>query len=275
MDKFERICRDIKAVKIQGAENVAKAAVEALMLRSDPRAVAKLISLRPTEPCLRNVVRYVRGNPEKFGPLALLHFEDSAKKIAQYGSMKIEDGMTVFTHCHSSVVIDIIRKAKEQGKKFSVNCTETRPLFQGRKTARDVAAIGIPVTMWVDSGARIAMKESDMFIFGADAITSEGKVVNKIGTEMFAEIAESYGKDAYCCTNSWKYDPVTVFGKKEPVERRDAKEIWDKPPRGVKIMNLAFENVDRKLITSIISELGDFSPSVFVQEVRKAYPWIE
>jgi ribose 1,5-bisphosphate isomerase len=275
MDKFERICRDIESVKIQGAEKVAMAAVEALTIRSDKKSVKRLIALRATEPCLRNAIKFVLEDPEKNASVAIRHFSEARKKIYEYGARKIENDMTVFTHCHSSIVMGVIRKAWEDGKRFSVFCTETRPLFQGRKTAKEIASIGIPVTMWVDSGARMAIRDSDIFLFGADAITSEGKVVNKIGTEMFAEIAEKYDTDSYCCTNSWKYDPMTVFGKCEPIERRDPKEVWERAPKRVKIMNLAFERVHPNLMTAIISELGDFPPPIFTQEVRKAYPWLK
>ncbi len=273
MDKFEQICRDIKSVKIQGAEAVAEAAVKALMIRNDNKAVEKLVSLRVTEPCLRNAVEFVKKDPATLGPQALQHFKDS-DRLFEYGAKKVEDDMIVFTHCHSSAVMGVLKKAKENGVKFQLYCTETRPLFQGRKTAKEISSIGVPVTMWVDSGARMALRDSDVFFMGCDAVTSEGKVINKIGSEMFAEIAEKYDTDTYCCTDSWKYDPLTVFGKREPIERRDSKEVWDKSPKGVDIMNLAFERVDPKLITAIISELGDFPPSVFIQEVRKAYPWL-
>ena len=274
MDEFESICRKIKSVQIQGAENVAKSSVKALRIKNDKKSIQKLLSLRPTEPALRNVVNFIKDDPCKLGTQALKHFSESDKMMAEYGARKIEDGMTVFTHCHSSNVIAVLKKAKEEGKKFKVYCTETRPLFQGRKTAKDMAKLKIPVTMFVDSGARIALKDSDLFMFGADAITSEGKVVNKIGTEMFAEVADKYDTDSYCCTDSWKYDPETVFGKKEPIEIRNPGEIWKEQPKGVKIMNLAFEGVDPDLITGIITELGVHPPEVFVQEVRKAYPWM-
>ena len=91
---------------------------------------------------------------------------------------------------------------------------------------------------------------------------------------MFAEVAEKHDTDVYCCTDSWKYDPMTVFGKREPIERRNPKEVWEKPPKGVNVMNLAFERVDPKLITAIITELGDYPPAVFIQEVKNAYPWL-
>ncbi|MBN1896837.1 MAG: hypothetical protein JW789_03885 [Candidatus Aenigmarchaeota archaeon] len=272
MGEFEQICRDITTVKIQGAQNIAKAAVRALMLRSDRKSIEKLISLRPTEPALRNAILFAKSNPKNLGPAALSHLRDSKKKIAEYGSRKIENGMKVFTHCHSSNVIEILKEAKRQGKKFEVYNTETRPLLQGRKTAKELAALKIPVTHFVDSGGRIALKDADIFLFGADAITSEGRIFNKIGTEMFAEIANKHDTDTYCCTDSWKYDPVTVFGRKEPVERREAKEVWPGAPKGVTVMNLAFEGVHHEAVTAVISELGVHPPLVFLQEVRSAYP---
>jgi len=275
MDKFEEICRKIKKMEIQGAENVAKAAVKALMIKSDAQSVKKLVSLRPTEPCLRNAVNFVKPDPEKLGPVALRHFRESDKKIAEYGAKKIEDGMIVFTHCHSSGVIDILKEAKRQGKNFELHNTETRPVFQGRKTAKEIASIGVHVKHYVDAAARFALKKADVFLFGADAITTEGKVINKIGTELFAEIADKYDIPAYSCTDSWKFDPLTVFGFREPIERRGAEEVWEKPPKNVEIVNLAFERIDTQLITAIISELGVYSPDIFLQEVRKAYPFLK
>ena len=63
-DKFERICQDIKAIKIQGAENIARASLRALLIKHDSQSVNKLISLRPTEPCLRNCIKHALSFPE-------------------------------------------------------------------------------------------------------------------------------------------------------------------------------------------------------------------
>ncbi|UCC91622.1 MAG: hypothetical protein JSV39_04940 [Candidatus Aenigmatarchaeota archaeon] len=301
MSKFEKTLRDIKSVKIQGAENVAKASMEALMScfskRKFRRAdvfLSKFSSLskrlagtRPTEPLLRNSIRFVEkemgseGEPSEMMKRmfsacrqVLYHYEVAGKSIADIGSNKIENGMRVFTHCHSSSVTGTLKRAKEQGKKFEVYNTETRPLFQGRITARELARAGIKVTHFVDSGARVALKEADLMLIGADAITSEGKVINKIGSEMFAIIAEKYAVPVYVLSDSWKFDPQSIYGIPEPIERRSYKEVWAKRPRGVEISNIAFEKVDPDLIAAIISELGVYTPENFVSEVKRTYPWL-
>jgi len=278
MDKFERfnkICNDIKTLKIQGAENIAKAAAKALLLRHDKKAVEKLLSLRPTEPCLRNTIKFVLSHKNiKEGVFeALKHFEDSQKKIAEIGSKLIENETIVFTHCHSETVVNILKQAKKEGKKIKVYVTETRPLFQGRITARELAKSKIPVTLVIDSAARFVLKKADMVLFGCDAITTT-KIYNKIGSEMFAIIAKNIGIPLYIATNSWKFDAKSIYGEEEKIEERSCKEIWENPPKGVKILNPAFEKIDPRLVTGIISELGLFMKESFIEAVRANYPFL-
>ncbi len=297
---FNKIVKDIKDLKIQGAQNVANEAVKALAEFSRKSKAANsakflseleiakrvLFNTRPTEPAMRNALNYIVADIRLYGvenmkkkieeksKFVLAKFEADKKIIEDLGARKIKDGMTIFTHCHSSTVSNIIIKAKKQGKNITVHNTETRPLFQGRRTAKDMAKAGIPVTLFVDSAARLALKKADLVLLGADAITAEGKIINKIGTELMCGVAASYKIPTYFCTHSWKFDPKTIKGFEEKIEERHTKEVWKNPPKGVKISNYAFEQVSRKLATGIISELGILTPDAFIAETKKTYPWM-
>jgi eIF-2B alpha/beta/delta-like uncharacterized protein len=270
MGKFEEICRNIRNVKIQGAESIAKAAVNALVFKHDKNAVKQLISLRPTEPALRNSVKYVLSHYDikKAAQEVTEHFESNHKKINSLGASLIKNGMIVYTHCHSATVTGILKEAKKQGKKFSVICTETRPLYQGRKTAAELAKAKIPVTLMVDSAARLALKKADIMLLGADAITS-ARIYNKIGSELFSIIANKYDVPVYICTNSWKFSST-----EEEIEERPSAEVWPNAPKGVNIENPAFEKIDPRLIETIISELGILDFSSFLNQVKKIYPFM-
>jgi ribose 1,5-bisphosphate isomerase len=98
--------------------------------------------------------------------LVTKHFDTSLKKIASIGARKIKNGMIVYTHCHSSTVTAILKEAKAQGKRFEVHNTETRPKYQGRITAAEIAKAGIPVTHYVDSAAKIALEKADIMMIG-------------------------------------------------------------------------------------------------------------
>lgn len=270
---FNQICKEIKDVKIQGAENIARAAVKAYYLKPTKEAVRKLISLRPTEPCLRNALKFAQLDKKNIVQ-ALAHLDESNYLIGEYGSKLINNHNIVYTHCHSSTVTNMFRIAREKGRVFLVRNTETRPLYQGRITSKELAKLGIPNSHFVDSAMRIAIKKSDLMFIGADAITSEGKVINKIGSEMACEIAKKYEIPVYICTDSWKFDPQTIFGFEEIIENRPKNEIWNNPPKGVNIINPSFEKIDPDLITAIISELGILRPENFLTEVRRIYPWM-
>lgn len=291
MSLYEDTIRKIKSLEIQGAENIAISAVRAfaekLKETQKPEQlklyIKELSETRETEPALRNALHYCflnyKINPD-ITDEAIAYFKNAKTLIAEIGAKKIQNGMTVFTHCHASTVVAILREAWEQGKRFTVRNTETRPRFQGRKTAEELAALGIPVIHSVDSAGRLSIKKSDIFLFGADAITSEGNVVNKIGTSMFVEFANLYQIPVYSCTNSWKFDPATIGGADEPIEERDPAEVWggapgeSQPPAGVTIINPAFELTPADKISGIITELGVFKPETLVSEVQKAYPWM-
>ncbi len=267
---FEEVCKAIKEVRIQGATEVAKAATKALLERNDPASVKKLLNLRPTEPTLRNSVKYALSFPNISSGVksSLNYFEKSDEKIVNFGTSKIKSGMNIFVHCHSTTLTKILVAAKKQGKKFTVHNTETRPLYQGRKTAKELSEAGIKVIHYVDSGARIALKKCDLALMGADAITPK-KVYNKIGSEMFALVAKNFKVPVYICSDAWKFSP-----HEEVIEERNPDEVWENPPKGVEIENSSFEKIDPKLIKAIISELGILSHKEFLKKVRSAYPFI-
>jgi ribose 1,5-bisphosphate isomerase len=281
---YKEILKNIKNLKIQGAQNIAIKGIEAFGMKlketNDEKKlkkyIAEIIDTRATEPAMRNGLNYCFANRDKknISQEAINHFKESKKKIAEIGAKKIHNKMKVFTHCHSSTVVAILLEAKKQGKTFEVYNTETRPKFQGRITAEKLAKKGIPVLHMVDSAGRSMIRECDLFLFGCDAISVEGFLINKIGTESLVDAANEVGIPSYSCTSSWKFDTETVFGQNTEIEQRDPKEVWDKPPKKVKIYNPAFEITLPDKFTGVITELGVFKAEALVLAVQKKYPYL-
>lgn len=268
--RFNQISKDIKSVKIQGAESVAIAGVKAYSLVPTRESAKKLLSLRATEPALANALKYAQMTDSCF-ECVLVHFKESKLKTNELMYKIVRKGMRVFTHCHSSRIVDGLIYAKKKGKKVEVFNTETRPLYQGRKTAEQLAGAGIKVTMSVDSDARNQIEKSDIMFIGADAVLRDGSVINKIGSEMFAEIARrDFGKKVYVVTDAWKFSSKPV-----KIEERNFKEIWNEHLKYAQVKNPAFEKVDAKYISAIVSELGILTPKQFVRKVKKEYGWIK
>jgi len=198
--------------------------------------------------------------------------KDAKATMVRIGASRIEDGSIVYTHCHSSSVTSIIIEAAKT-KRIEVYNTETRPRFQGRITAKELAKKNIPVTHFVDAAAKFALRKADVMLIGADAITPTG-VFNKIGSGLFVEVAHKYDVPVYVCTTSWKFDPAAIFGQEEVIEKRPAYEVWENAPRGVKVTNYAFEKINPDFIEAIISELGVLKFDTFIEETKTRYPWL-
>lgn len=262
MDKqkrFKKIVRDIRSIKIQGANNIAKSALLAYSLIKTKKAKQQLISARPTEPLLVNVL----NKADKLSKKQILnHFKNVQEKINKSALKLIKNNSIVFTHCHSTAVVKALIYAKKKHKKFQVYNTETRPLFQGRKTALELKKAGIRVTMFVDSAVGLALRQSDIILLGADAILKTS-VINKIGSNTIAELASRHKIPLYILADSWK------FAKHIKIEERDFKEVWKSAPKSIKIRNPAFEKIDKKYIGGIISEFGVLSYDGFLRKVNR------
>ena len=285
---------EIKSLRIQGARNVAKAAMQALggaahtskaktpeaLLRELTLTADALAASRPTEPMMRNALEEalrrfftdVGGRKPRTLEEArravldeVASFEKKAAHshglIAQFGAKEIPQGATVLTHCHSSTVTAILKRAHKEGRRINVICTETRPLYQGHITARELSSAGIPTTLIVDSAIKSIMRDVDLVLVGADAITSSGELVNKIGTATLAFVAYEEELNFYSAAELFKFDPLTLWGKVEPIEQRDVREVAD-PRRlpGVRILNPAFDLTPAKHITAYITEHGVVAP---------------
>lgn len=266
MDNFDKIVQNIKELKIQGSTNIALNALKAIKIKSDVTSIKKLINARPTEPCLQNAIRFAK---ETSPALAYNYLINMDRRVETLGSRLIKRGMTIFTHCHSTTVVGTLKKAKKRTS-FEVHNTETRPLYQGRKTAKELSKLKIKVTHYVDSGAEEALEKTELALLGADMITKKGVVYNKIGSYMISELAKKHKTKLYILTNSWKYTP-----KELKIEERPQKEIWETKNEYIKIRNPAFEDIPPKNIKGIVCELGVLSPKKFVKKVEKAYPWIK
>ena len=302
-DSVELTAEKIRKLQVQGARNVAITAVKALQtLAQQTEAKTKqalitelkdaqtvLSASRETEPLMRNAMRYiiiqtqnadttkietlketVVSSAEKF----LKDLDATRERIAEIGAKRIRDDMVVFTHCHSSTVTRLLAKAKEQGKNFKVICTETRPAFQGRITAKELVDFGIETTFIVDSAARTFIGDVDIVIVGADAITSEGNVVNKVGTGGLAVLAREARKPFYVVSELLKFDPETLGGEYEKIEQRLPAEVWADAPANLTVRNPAFDVTQNRYIHGFICEEGIIAPQTVMEVTRKRFSWL-
>ena len=302
IEKVREAAGQIRRMEVQGATNVALTALNAIVdhlksledtgrdhvLAQISEAKILLFASRETEPFMRNAVRYVEwslkhrewthskfpGIVQEISDEFVEMFREARRKIVEVGTKRITEGSRVLTHCHSSAVSEVLRTARKNGVDYELFLTETRPRYQGRITAGEMVEAGVKATMLVDSAVRTFLNRVDLVLVGSDAITSEGNVINKIGTSLIALAAQEARTPFYVATELFKFDPQTIQGDFEVIEERSPDEVWTDPPEGLTIRNPAFDITRREYIHGIICEEGVIPPHSVVEAVRRRYPWI-
>ena len=303
--EVQQIAAEIKEMKIRGAGEIARSAVQALLITAktskakttdelirDLDATAKLLlNTRPTAVSLPNGIRYVMhritsaSRDVSVGNLravAVNSAEDfiansrlAIKKIGEIGSKRIVDGDKILTHCNSSAALEIMKQAWKQGKKFEVTATETRPRFQGRLTAKELGDVGIPVRMILDDAARFFMNRIDKVLVGADAITANGALVNKIGTSLIALAAHEARTRVFVAAETYKFSPETMIGELIEIEDRDPSEVIApddlKRIQNTTVRNPAFDVTPPEYLDLIITEKGIIPPQAAVLMIQEQY----
>ncbi|MDD3662014.1 MAG: translation initiation factor eIF-2B [Candidatus Dojkabacteria bacterium] len=307
------IIKDIETLKIQGATAVAQSCFEGIRLYLEehsgtPERIElflseiekiglQLVHARPNEPLARNGLKFLLNTyriryPGEQDPVRvkehllkvmdefLAMLERAKKNIVEVGVNKFSGTNGVLTHCHSSTVEHMCTGMHErrQGEPFSVVATETRPLFQGRITAKNLVQAGLDVKMIVDSAVTSFLVGDwdipvDVVFIGCDQISMSGDTVNKVGSYGIALSSYFASKPVYVVGTLLKLDPATIYDRPR-IEMRSPEEIWPDAPENLQIINPAFEIIPHELITGFVTEFGVLKPEELEREMGKQYNWL-
>ncbi len=204
--------------------------------------------------------------------------EDAAACIQMglYGDSLIADGDVLLTHCNAGALATAgigtalapIYTAQKSGKRVHVFVDETRPVLQGaRLTSWELRQAGVPITLITDNMAGHFMRHGGIkaVFVGADRITANGDVANKIGTYGVAVLAYAHAIPVYVVAPCSTVDLSLPSGESIPIEQRDSDEVTRVgetrvAPIGVSVANPAFDVTPHKYITAIITERGIARP---------------
>ena len=201
----------------------------------------------------------------------------------------------ILTHCNAGWLATVdfgtalspIYAAHDAGLNIHVWVDETRPRNQGAfLTAWELAQHGVPHTVITDNAGGHLMQQGlvDMVLVGADRVTANGDVCNKIGTYLkalaaFDNIVSNQRIPFFAAVPSPTIDWAISDYKQIEIEQRDADEVAtihglgqglaaDGSLQSVRVIptestatNPAFDITPARLVTGIITEQGIFAPN--------------
>ena len=293
-DDYRDVAESIRNMPTRGAPSIGGTAAYGMCLAAlkgeDIDAAAAYIKkARPTANDLFYAVDYMVARLKK-GDDPTVAADDYAQsmvdkctKIGEYGGELIKDGFKVMTHCNAGALatVDVgtalapMRKAHDDGKKFFVYVSETRPRLQGMQlTAWELLQEGIDHAIIPDgSSGHFIRKGVDMIITGADRIAANGDFANKIGTFEKAVLAKEFGVPFYVAAPISTFDFNTKTGEDIVIEDRSEDEVTmikgvRIAPVGCKALNPSFDMTPARYVTGFITEKGILKPSE-IDKVRE------
>lgn len=177
----------------------------------------------------------------------------------------------VMTHCNTGALatggfgtaLGVVRAAHAAGLLTCVHVNETRPWLQGsRLTAWELIGEQIPSLLNVDSAAAHLLQQGEItwVIVGADRITANGDVANKIGTYQLAVLARHHQVKFMVVAPSSTIDMQLSSGVQIPIEQREGEEILavagQRVASQIDAYNPVFDVTPAELIDVIVTERG-------------------
>lgn len=314
INHLDAMCHAIRSMQVRGAPLIGAAAAfgVALGLDADTSAAriqqvaSQLIATRPTAVNLAWAVQRMQqallalAEPERAAAAWRLAQsiadEDVAQNlalgehgkalIAAHASVRPGTVVNILTHCNAGWLATVdggtalapIYAAHDAGLAVHVWVDETRPRNQGASlTAWELAQHGVPHTVITDNAGGHLMQHGqvDMVIVGADRVSRQGDVCNKIGTYLKALAAHDQQLPFYAAVPTPTIDWQLRRAADIPIEMREADEVAYMqgqtedgrlqrirviPPQSP-ALNPAFDVTPARLVTALITERGVFAPA--------------
>jgi methylthioribose-1-phosphate isomerase len=191
-------------------------------------------------------------------------------KMGKIGEKYIQKNDGILTHCNAGALatggfgtaLGVIRAAHNNNKIKKIYADETRPWLQGsRLTAWELAHDNIKCCVITDNTAAHLIREKKVqwIIVGADRITANADVINKIGTYNLAVLAKFHKIGFMVVAPTSTIDKNLKKGTDVQIEKRRADEILNFGEKKITnknydTYNVVFDVTPAKLVDVLVTE---------------------
>ena len=179
---------------------------------------------------------------------------------------------TVITLSYSSTIIRALEVCWDRNLLSGVIVGESRPLFEGRRTAAELASRGVPVALITDAEMGIFVSSTNFAVVGADTIMAGGAVANKAGTLLLALAAHRCHVPFYTLADTQKIAPSPGHHRRMSfdVEEKGPEEVLPEPVEGVAVRNAYFDLTPGRYIAGYVTEDGVLTRHEVAERARRA-----
>ena len=272
---FIKIVNEVKNEQIRGAAWSGRRIAEAFikLLEDSNSNVNERVFLEACSQALHsnenmgsiyNVVKLAQMSYKRGGGKCVLrsmkrfiNYQDSCKRLlSRYASeiiSDIGDKLSIMTLSYSSNVFNVLIEVRDFIQEVLV--LESRPGGEGLIMAKQLRNEGVKVKPIPDACMHTFINSTDLIVVGADMITADACVINKVGTFMLAKIANEQGVPFMVISESYKIHPSIECEGLNLMKKRYFLEGFGE------IEYQVFDTTPAGLIDSILTEFGGYKPA--------------
>lgn len=254
--------------------------------------VAFLVSCRPLNPALGNVIKSVKAELGRLNQdLSLcgndaqealqsfvetfmqekLHFAQVA--LARRGASQLQNGDVILTYGYSSAVEASLLAAMDAGIQISVIVVDSRPLFEGRTLLHRLLKAGIACDYLLLNAIEIGLNSATKIVVGAAGVMSNGAVLSRVGTAAVCMAGAGAHIPVMVCAESFKFAERVQLESVTYNELGDPRALLDGPEEqqiseqslleseNLSLLNLMYDATPSEFVSVIVTEIGALPPT--------------
>lgn len=237
----------------------------------------KIEDLNLNDPIIDNIIECVFYNLnsnnfivriKKNIKIAELYLKKVDHELVSIGVNKLKKGMSVYVYCFDDVMFNILKKTKNLN--LDIYIPEFRPNDNSKKFVNKLIKLGLKVNYFLDIETGNIIKRCDIAFLDSKVVSTDGKILSHNGSRMITELCYKDNVLSYVIAKGFsldindKYENDDIHRKKDIIEDN----------LNVNLFSKKFEEVDSKYITGIISEIGIYPYTKYLEELKRHYPWM-
>ncbi len=176
--------------------------------------------------------------------------ENSHRKIYANAKEHLSKLNNILTLSNSKTLLEVFKLWYKENKNIKITVCESRPKYEGLIFAKALAKAGIKVEVITDASVCDFVEKIDAVIIGADKILKNGNVINKTGSRNAAIICRYFKKPFIVLATKDKFTNKKTY---TPIAENPG-EVLNKSPENISVHNYYFEEIEKSLITKIITD---------------------
>jgi len=203
---------------------------------------------------LKRINKIIKSDDQQMMIDFLTSFADAEKNqfeiIFNKLSKKTKHINSIITISKSRTLKEVFKHWKGINTNLNVVICESRSGNEGKLFAKELLKFRIKVELISDTMTALYVPQVDAALIGADEILKNGNVINKVGSKALALLCKENKKPFYVVAAKSKFSGRTKFS----IKKADPTKLWNYKSEGLTVSNIYFEEIEKKLITEIITD---------------------